>query len=84
MLLRRYHVKGPPRARTHRGRRSAKIYLFPARGRCSPATGRVFADERRVESHVVDLRPQPAAEILSASAWYHQEALEAERKRDDD
>ena len=45
---------------------------------------RVFADERRVESHVVDLRPQPAAEILSASAWYHQEALEAERKRDDD
>jgi|RhiMethySRZTD1v2_1073278.scaffolds.fasta_scaffold951196_1 uncharacterized protein DUF2735 len=63
---------------------SAKIYLFPARGRCSPATGRVFADERRVESHVVDLRPQPAAEILSASAWYHQEALEAERKRDDD
>jgi hypothetical protein len=63
---------------------SAKIYLFPARGRCSPAIGRVIADERRVKSQVVNLHPQPAAEILSAGAWYHQEALEAERKRDDD
>jgi hypothetical protein len=63
---------------------SAKIYLFPARGRVFPATGRVFADGRRVEAQVVNLPAQPAGEVLSASAWYHQEALEAEHKRDDD
>ena len=63
---------------------SAKIYLFPARGRVSPATGSVFANERGVESQVVNLRPQTAGEVLSAGAWYHQDALEAEHKRDGD
>jgi hypothetical protein len=63
---------------------SAKIYLFPARGHVSPANDRAFADERSVESHVVNLRPQTAGEVLSAAAGYHQEALKAEHERDDD
>jgi hypothetical protein len=63
---------------------SAKIYLFPARGHVSPATGRVFAGERRVEAQVANLPAQPAGEALSASAWYHQEALKAEHKNPDE
>ena len=84
MLLRRYRVKHRLARASQAPKMSAKIYLFPLRGHVSPANGRVFANERSVDSQVVNLRPQTAGEVLSASAWYHPEALKAEHKRDDD
>ena len=51
---------------------SAKIYQFPARGRY--AVGALSNDAERAAS------AQPA-NIMFGSAWYHDEAIEAERGR---
>ena len=55
--------------------RSATIYTFPARGRFA-ATNQREAFEPAATAHI-----QPGVKIASASAWYHDEAIQAEQRR---
>ena len=52
---------------------SAKIYTFPPRGRFALAG---TADESRPAFQL-----PPNAKVASASAWYHDEAIQAEKSR---
>ena len=53
---------------------SAKIYQFPPRGR--------FAGEhRREDARATSHSAQYIAQAACGSAWYHEEAIEAERPR---
>jgi hypothetical protein len=56
---------------------SAKIYQFPARGR--------FASAGRLEgaSPSASFLAAQAARVASASSWYHEEAVQEDRKRND-
>jgi hypothetical protein len=55
---------------------SAKIYAFPARGR--------FALAGQPEGAVLaaNLQLPRGAKLASGSGWYHDEAIQAERRRD--
>jgi hypothetical protein len=54
---------------------SAKIYTFPARGR--------FAAPNQHDAAVPakTAQWQPSLKIASVSAWYHEEAIQAEQRR---
>jgi hypothetical protein len=52
---------------------SAKIYEFPARGRFA------VVDDRREEPKLAANFPPPRGAKISFGAWYHEEAVEAER-----
>jgi hypothetical protein len=49
---------------------SARIYQFPAGGRA--ALGGLRSGEINATA---DQKSQPGAEIISASGWYHEEAI---------
>lgn len=52
---------------------TARIYQFPARGRFA-------ASEQREESMLAaNFSSQRVAKIVFGGAWYHEEAVEAER-----
>jgi hypothetical protein len=52
---------------------SAKIYEFPARGRFA------VADDRREDPNLAPNYSSPRGAKISSGAWYHEEAVEAER-----
>jgi hypothetical protein len=52
---------------------SATIYQFPVRGRFAAAAG--VADEHNTATFA------PLTKTVLGSAWYHDEAIEAERTR---
>lgn len=52
---------------------SARIYQFPLRGRFATDDQQAQANDSRVMSR--------AAAVAVGSAWYHDEAIEAERTR---
>jgi hypothetical protein len=54
---------------------SAKIYQFPQRG---SANGSALS---RGSAPAPDIRSQRAPAIMTASGWYHEAAIEAERTR---
>jgi hypothetical protein len=54
---------------------SAKIYAFPPRGRFA------LPREREAMRPAVNAPLQPSVKIASGDGWYHDEAIEAERRR---
>jgi hypothetical protein len=53
---------------------SATIYAFPARGR--------FAVQRDESSFAANVQVPRSVRIASGSSWYHEEAIQAEQRRD--
>ncbi len=54
---------------------SAKIYTFPARGRFAVSAQR---DEFKP---VANVQMPEGVKVVSGSAWYHEEAIQAEQGR---
>jgi hypothetical protein len=54
---------------------SAKIYTFPPRGRFATA------GQREDSARAADMQLPRGARIVSGSAWYHDEAIAAEKSR---
>jgi len=53
---------------------SATIYAFPAKGR--------FAVQRDESSFATNVQVPRSVRIASGSGWYHEEAIQAEQRRD--